>query len=604
MITVELTAAIDATGTTEVEYFSDDRLITESTDTPASTAFETRIIDPGSLGRHAYSDGRTGGATKLETGEIVLANVDGGLDAWRSYSFDARDCVIRSGNAGDAYPSAWTTLLSGTVESIELTFEKVIVRLKDKQFTLEKPACPNTYAGSNSLPAGVEGVAGDIKGRRKPKLYGKAYNFSPPLVNTSNLVYQLSDATMQSIEAVYDQGVALTAGVATRLTPMAAGVTSVTFTAVAATDILTTGSAHGYTTADPVTMATTNTLPAPLASTIYYYARSTGASTLTLHPTAADASANTNIVNITDTGTGTHNISNNRTLAGKYDWAFDATGSYMRLGTSPTGQITVDASHGAAAANRTVAQLLKQLALDAGVASGDISSADVTALDTADSSVVGVYLDNDITFLAAMDEIANSVGAGFGFDSLGDLRMWQLTSDSASADVTLYDYDLLSLERRPPRDNARPAWRVTVQHSRYYTVQTTDLAGAVTVVRRGELANEYRGEKDEDSAIKTQWLLAQELMFITRLTASADASAEATRLLTMYKVQTHNYEVTVSMDIVIDNALQIMDVARLIYSRFGMSAGRYFRIIGIEFQLAKWQARLSLVGWGAGGLGA
>jgi hypothetical protein len=73
------------------------------------------------------------------------------------------------------------------------------------------------------------------------------------------------------------------------------------------TDVFTTDAAHGFTTADPVRVRATSgsTLPTGLAETTQYYARAVTGSTLTLHPTAADATGNTNIVDITAVGSGT-----------------------------------------------------------------------------------------------------------------------------------------------------------------------------------------------------------------------------------------------------------------------------------------------------------
>lgn len=73
------------------------------------------------------------------------------------------------------------------------------------------------------------------------------------------------------------------------------------------TDVITTNATHGLTTADPVRVRATagSTLPTGLAATTQYYARAVSTTTLTLHPTAADATGNTNIVNITAVGSGT-----------------------------------------------------------------------------------------------------------------------------------------------------------------------------------------------------------------------------------------------------------------------------------------------------------
>ena len=80
-----------------------------------------------------------------------------------------------------------------------------------------------------------------------------------------------------------------------------------TFTAVAATDICT-AAAHGLTTGQPVRVTSTTTLPAGLTAGVTYYAHWLSADTFTLHTTNAGAVADTGVVDITDTGTGTHTL--------------------------------------------------------------------------------------------------------------------------------------------------------------------------------------------------------------------------------------------------------------------------------------------------------
>lgn len=506
MILIELTAAVDAAGTMQTFYVSTDAFVTSPSDTPANTAFTPALIDPGSLGVHAYSDGRTGGATKLETGEIVLAAADGQFDAWLNYSFDGRPVTIRSGDAG-VYPAAFPVVLSGTVESIEAGWRKIVIRLRDRQYIFARPVLSTRYAGSNALPAGLEGTADDLKGKVKPRAYGKVFNVSPALVNTSRLEYEMGACA--SIGAVTDRGIALTVGAA-------------------------------Y--ASQAAMETT----APSAG-------------------------------------------------GVRSWV---AGGYFRLGSSPAGQITVDVTQGANAAARTVAQILKQLALDAGLSAGEISAADVAALDAANSAEVGIWIDDESTTAQnAMDQIAASAGAWYGFDASGVLRMGVLTEPAGAPVVTLYDYDIQDdIERRPARDNSVPVYRVTVGHSKIWTVQSSDLAGAVTAARRAYLAEERRSEKADDAAIKTQWLMASEMAVDGLLTSAADAATEAERLLALHKVRRDIFDVPVSLAILTDNSLKLMDVVGLQIGRFGCDAGKSFRLLGIRIELAKNRAIFTL--WG------
>lgn len=208
MILIELIGAVDAAGTLKTFYLSSDQFTTEPTDTPANQWFDDVLLDPGSIGIHAYSDGKTSGNSKLETGEIGLTNIDGSYDVWSEYSFAGRPVIIRSGERG-AYPMAFPIIFQGTVENIEMEDGKIIIRLRDKQYILNVPMLTNRYAGNNVLPNGFEGTANDLGGKVKPRCFGSVLNIAPVLVNTSQLIYQVNDGAVAAIRAVYDGGAPL-----------------------------------------------------------------------------------------------------------------------------------------------------------------------------------------------------------------------------------------------------------------------------------------------------------------------------------------------------------------------------------------------------------
>jgi enamine deaminase RidA (YjgF/YER057c/UK114 family) len=495
MILIELTAAIDAAGTLATFYVSTDGFVTSPTDTPANTAFRPCVMDPGSIGLHAFSDGRTGGATKLETGEIVLANADGQFDAWLNYSFDGRPAIIRSG-AGGAYPGAFSVVLSGTVENVDATWERVVIRLKDKQFKFQLPARATLYGGANSLPNGLDGVPGDLQGKVRPLAYGQVFNASPPMVNTSRLIYETG--VCNSVDAVYDGASPLTAGA------------------------------------------------------VY---------------------------------TSQSDMETNAPASGAYRaWL---VGGYIRLGLQPVNELTADLTAGANAAARTVAQTIKALALAAGLSAGEISAADVTSLDTANSAVVGIWLnDANTTFANAMDQIAASIGAWYGFDGTGTLRMGRLTAPSGTPVTTLYDYHYQDgIERRPPRDNGTPVWSVTVNHTKSWTVQKSGLTGSATAVRRSFVTQEYRSANVQDATVKTQWRLSGALEVDGLLTTTADATAETARLLAIHKVRRDVFDVPVDISLLTSSGLRIMDVVAVQGGRFNMNPARLFRVMGISLNL-------------------
>jgi hypothetical protein len=510
VLVLEITCATDTTGTLATFYVATEQYATQPTDSPASTSFDPCVIDPGSLGIHTFGDGRTGGTTKLSAGDITLANADGHLDNWLNYSFDGRLIVIRSGPVGAAYPAGFTTVFTGTMESLEVDWSTIIMRLRDKQMVFTLPVLTTTYGGTNVLPAGIDGTVADILGKVKPRVLGKVFSIAPEFVNTSKLIYQCNDGPVASVNGVYDKGAALTAG------------------------------------ADYATNAL-------------------------LQATAPSA--------------------------GTYSTCL-AEG-LIRLGSSAAGQITLDVTQGVTSAANTVGQLVKALALSAGLTSGEIATADVVALDSLNSSVVGIYINDNSTFQANMDLLLASVGGYMGFDSTGVLRIGVLTTPTGTPVVTIQEYDIQSetgLTRVVPKDSGIPIYRTTLNHSKVYTVQKTDLAGAVSDASRAFLGLEYRAAKAEDLSVKTMWKLAGEETTDTLLTSAVDAATEAARQLNVFKVRRDIYDCPISADIFANNGLKLMDVVQVVSSRYGMSSGKLFRIIGYTFDLANQRVILQI--WG------
>lgn len=587
-------------GTTTL-YFASQGYVTKTTDTPASTYYDGRIQQPANVQRSAFDGAATYGETRVGYGELVLANNDGSLDGLIAYGFDGRAITIKLGivTPSDGGVPTWTTVLKGTMEQPEFSWDKVTIAVRDRQFEIDIPIQRNKYGGTNSLPNGLDGVATDLKGKPKPKLYGTAYNMDLPFVNTSRLIYQISDSLVTSVGAVYDRGAALTTGTLRSLALMNLGSQPFTFTVDTGTDVATT-STNTYTTGDPVTVTTTTTLPAPLAINTIYYWRALSTTTGTFHTTSAGAVANTGKVDLTTTGTGTHTVDNNVTLAGRYDWALDATGSYIRLGTTPAGLITCDATQGAAASNRTVAQVLKQMLLDAGISSGDILAGDVTALDTANSAEVGYWASSagEISFIEAMDEIANSIGSYYGVDRTGIFRMGAIVAPTGTAVATLTTLEIVKIDRIASQDPGKgvPTFKVNLDYKKYEVIQDSDLAGAVTAVTRAQLAEQYRRVNDTDTSVQTAHLLSPEMTFQTRLIDATAAQTEATRRLTLYKTRRDRVEARVYLDATLAAALDLGVIVTVTMARFGYDAGKKFIVIGIRTDLRNGMVDLTL--WG------
>lgn len=512
IITIDVTAHNGTTTTTL--RFATQAYTTSASDTPAHTFYDGRVVQPGNMRRTAFDQGTTYGLSQIGYGEVVLVNVDGKLDQYLTYGFAGFGIVIKRGvkTPNQATPT-WTTVLSGVMDSVDFSWSEVSIKIRDRQQELLNPLQGNRYGGTNALPAGLDGVATDLQGKCKPILYGRAQNIFPPCVNTTRLIYQISDGLIQSVDAVYDRGVALTAGAA--------------------------------------------------------YASQTAMET-----TAPSA--------------------------GQYRVWLNAAGSYVRLGSSPAGTLTVDASQGATTSARTPAQLMSQVLQKAGIAAGDITSADITALDAVAAFECGLLIEyqGEETGRRAMDALANSAGAFWGVDRLGKFRMKQLTAPSSGDSIgTLTAVDVLAIDRVRSGDagGGVPAWQVRVLYSKMETVQK-DLASTVSQTYKNERSEEYRKTVANDSAVKTQWPRAVELEFKTVLLSATNAASEATRRLNLYKVRRDTLSVRARLSDTIASTIDIGSTVVLALPRFGMSAGKPFIVTGIRTDLRNNIFELTL--WG------
>jgi len=178
----------------ETFYFSSQGYATKPTDSPASWQFEPRLSGSPSLTRSIPFFGEKG---DYKEGDIELVNNDGGLDNWLNYSFAGRSIVKYLGdpswNFGDftAFP-----FFTGIIENIDISIEKVSIKIRDKMGILDGPIQQNTLtAGETNEPI--------------PLAYGTVRNITPRLIDAATHKYQWHDGIVQSLDAVYDNGISI-----------------------------------------------------------------------------------------------------------------------------------------------------------------------------------------------------------------------------------------------------------------------------------------------------------------------------------------------------------------------------------------------------------
>ncbi len=193
-----------AAGGVQTQYYSTHGYITQTADAPSNTWYDGRLTEDVRVERRIVGRDGIGGLASVYA-ELSLINADGALDAFlRDYAPDGRRAVVLIGRPTDA-KSTFGNVFTGVVEKVRIGVDVVRIRLSDGASKLAVPVNATVYAGSG----GTEGGS-DLKGKPKPKCWGHVYNVAPPLVDSTNLIYQVNDGAISDVPNVWDRGVALT----------------------------------------------------------------------------------------------------------------------------------------------------------------------------------------------------------------------------------------------------------------------------------------------------------------------------------------------------------------------------------------------------------
>lgn len=292
--------------------------------------------------------------------------------------------------------------------------------------------------------------------------------------------------------------------------------------------------------------------------------------------------------------------------AGQYKVYSGVEGTYVRLGSTPDGQLTCDVTEGAAASDRTPAQVYKRLLTRAGKSASDWSASDLTTLDADANYVIGYWTDQETSYARVFDLIANSVGASWFLDAANVFRIQQLLAPEGETPVVTFTANSILGKLKRTRINdpgqGTPPYRSIVRYRRNYTVQPTDLAAAVTLANRALFGREWREAQETQSDVQTQHLLADQDEWETLLTEEADAQAEATRLQDLRGEKRELLEFTVPLT---DDsaAIELNQVVGLVHPRYSFSVvgsdedGALLRVLGLAPNSEK--RELTITGWGS-----
>lgn len=211
--TVEFTTLNLAGADPLVTRLSSNSFTTSPTDIPADTVIRGRIGGQAVVSQDCFSAGQVGGESRASGAVIELVNIDGALDWLQDRAAAGQPIVWRMGERGGAYPASFIHLLRGRLSTKpEVSRKRVRLLFKDRSADLATPLSANLYGGTNALPNGVDGVVGDLKGKRKPIAIGQPADVPLVCVNTSRQIYQANDGAIVDIPACYDLGRGLVKG--------------------------------------------------------------------------------------------------------------------------------------------------------------------------------------------------------------------------------------------------------------------------------------------------------------------------------------------------------------------------------------------------------
>ncbi|MEO3389506.1 hypothetical protein, partial [Mesorhizobium sp. CAU 1741] len=263
----------------------------------------------------------------------------------------------------------------------------------------------------------------------------------------------------------------------------------------------------------------------------------------------------------------------------------------LRTGSTPDGELTARPVEKSSSADRTAAQIAKRMLERKGFVEGvNFLAADIAALDTLNDAEIGYFMPpQDATTLVAVQHVLGSIGATIVPDRLGVYRMFRLDPATGFPVLTITTAEALEVSggrgiqllRTGDQGKGVPAWRVTVRYGYNWQVfNRNDLDVDTTEAFMAFASQEWREAIAEDEAVKAVHKLASDLVYETYLTQGAAATTEAVRLKDMHSVARDRFLVPVKSYLA--EQVELNSVVRLQMPRFGLNAGKDFRVIGIS----------------------
>ena len=279
-------------------------------------------------------------------------------------------------------------------------------------------------------------------------------------------------------------------------------------------------------------------------------------------------------------------------------------GGYFRLGATPFGNVSVSVADSLEYSEVSAAGLLKRILADSAQNRPDSTQPktgadwhlrDLQILNEKNAGSMGLIVAAEETTASLLDRVCKSVGASWGFDALGALRVVRMDVPDGTPAVVLEENDILTAERQP--DEQIPYWSATVKADVNYLVQ--DKAGLAGVVSEGRalwFKNETRDQKASDETVKATRLLSDEKVYDSLFNGIATARAEANRRLDLYSARRDVVTLTLPNPLRYSQLLDVGSILMLKLKRLGHEEGKLFQVIAVQPDYSR--DTLDLTCWG------
>lgn len=273
-------------------------------------------------------------------------------------------------------------------------------------------------------------------------------------------------------------------------------------------------------------------------------------------------------------------------------YAVDLAAGTFRLGSAPDGPVTAHV-HGDAAGGgyaEDAASLMLRIAMRAsGLSLIDWGA--FASLTLAAPMAAGFFANQETGMLSALDDLADSIGAHFGFNRQGLFTVGRLTEPLETATESFDDSAIVSLEREP---SALPIWRQKLGYARYWRpLSDGESATGLGAEARSDLTASHRYAGASDPAIQIRHKLAGDIQKDGLLATEPDAAAEAARRLALFGTARDLFRVRVKTR---PYSLTLGSTIRITYPRHGLAGGRNLVLAGLSEDSAFDEAELTL--WG------